>query len=211
MPLRQLFLTIGDAFYYQRLKKELTGMKTVLDVGCGNNSPLAKVKKNFYAVGIDVYKPNIVASKKAKIHDEYKLGDVLSLEKFFKPRSFDAVVALDIIEHLEKKDGFALLKQMEKVAKKKIIILTPYGFTQQHPYDGNQYQAHKSGWYIDDFQKRNYNVYGMRGFRFIRGEYATIKYKPWFFWGTLAVVSQFLVYNLPKLAYQLLAVKKIRI
>ena len=184
-------------------------MQTVLDVGCGNNSPLAKVKKTFYSVGLDVYKPNIVESKKAKIHDEYKLGDVLKLDKLFKPGSFDAVVALDIIEHLEKKDGYILLSQMEKVAKKKVIILTPYGFTQQHPYDGNPYQMHKSGWYIKDFIKRGYKVYGMRGLRFIRGEYATIKYKPWFFWGIIATLSQLIVYNNPSLAYQLLTVKDV--
>lgn len=208
--LRQFFVYIGDIFYYKTLEKELKIMRTVLDVGCGNWSPIANVKKNFYSVGIDIYKPSIQEIKKKKIHDVYKIGNVLKINKYFKPKSFDAVVALDVVEHFEKKEGLSLIKQMENIAKKKVIILTPYGFTKQHPYDGNPYQVHKSGWFIEDFKKRGYNVYGMRGIRFIRGEYATIRFNPWFLWGTLSVISQPLVYYVPKLAYQLLAVKQIK-
>jgi|SRR3989344_9094138 len=210
MNIRKVFVTLGDLFYYKILEKELLGMDTVLDVGCGADSPLAQVKKTFYSVGVDIFEPSIKKSKKKKIHDDYKIGDILNLSKFVKKKSFDGVVALDIIEHLEKKDGYTLLKQMELIAKKRVIVLTPYGFTQQHPYDENPYQIHKSGWYDEDFKKLGYTVYGMRGFRFIRGECATIKYKPWFFWGILAVLSQFVVYKYPSAGYQLLAVKNIR-
>lgn len=207
MNLRKIFVVVGDYFYYSSLQKELRGMETVLDVACGARSPLSEFKKTFYSVGIDIFKPSIEKSKKAKLHDEYKIGNVLSLDKFFKKKSFDAIVALDIIEHLEKKDGFKLLDQMEKIAKKKIIILTPYGFTQQHPFDKNPHQVHKSGWYPNEFLKKGYNVFGMRGFRFIRGEYATIKYKPWFLWGLISTLSQFVVFKFPQISYQLLAVK----
>ena len=41
-------------------------MESVLDVGCGSNSPLAKIKKNFYLVGVDVFEPSIKKSKKEK-------------------------------------------------------------------------------------------------------------------------------------------------
>lgn len=207
MAMRQFLVGLGDAFYYKSIEKYLTDVKRVLDVGCGSNSPLAKVRKTFYSVGFDIFEPNIRKSKKAKIHDKYVIGDLLQVEKFFKPQAFDAVVALDVIEHFEKKDGWELLKQMEKIAKKKVIILTPFGFTEQHPYEDNPHQVHKSGWFIEDFIKNGYRVYGIRGFRFIRGEYATIKYKPWFLWGFISTVSQVFVYNYPKLAYQLLAVK----
>lgn len=208
MSLRQLLINIGDSFYYKSVEKQLEGMDRVLDVGCGSDSPLGKVKKTFYCVGFDVFAPSIRESKKRKIHDDYVLGDIFHLEKFFKPQSFDAVIALDVIEHFRKKDGWKILKQIEKIAKNKIIIFTPFGFTTQHPYDGNPYQIHKSGWYIEDFRRNGYTVFGMRGFRFIRGEYATIKYKPWFFWGGVSVLSQFITYYIPSLAYQLLAVKK---
>ena len=210
MSLRHFFVYIGDYAYYNNLEKELGGMKTVLDVGCGSWSPLVNVKKSFYSVGVDIHKPSIEAIKKKKIHDTYKLGDVLKIGEYFKPKSFDAVIALDVIEHFKKQDGLVLIRQMEQIAKKKVIILTPYGFTQQHPVDGNPFQEHKSGWSIEDFRKFGYKVYGMRGFRFIRtGEYATIKYKPWLLWGMVSTLSQFFAYYFPQIAYQLFAVKKI--
>jgi ubiquinone/menaquinone biosynthesis C-methylase UbiE len=207
MSLRKILVKFGDSLYYSSLQKELNNMKTVLDVACGARSPLSEFKKTFYSVGIDIFKPSIERSKKAKLHDDYRVGNVLNLGKYFKKKSFDAVVALDIIEHLEKKDGLRLLEQMEKIAKKKVIILTPYGFTQQHPYEENPYQIHKSGWYPKEFIKKGYKVLGMRGLRFIRGEYATIKYKPWFLWGIISVLSQYVTLMFPEISYQLLAVK----
>lgn len=211
MNFHKKLIYIGDIFYYKALEKQLEGMKNVLDVGCGSWSPLANVKKTFSSMGIDIYKPSIEEIKKKKIHDKYKVGDVLKIGKYFKPKSFDAVVALDLIEHFKAKEGIKLIEQMEKIARKKVIILTPYGFTKQHSIDGNPYQEHKSGWYIEDFSKHGYNVYGMRGFRFIRsGEYATIVLKPWLFWGAVSALSQLLAYKYPSLAYQLLAVKHIK-
>lgn len=210
MNIRAKLVNIGDSLYYKILEKELYGMESVLDVGCGSNSPISKLKKNCYSVGIDAFEPSIKKSKKSKIHNDYKTGDVLKLDKYFKKKSFDVVMALDLIEHLDKKDGFTLLKQMEKIAKKKIILMTPHGFTEQHPIEKNPYQVHKSGWDLKDFNKLKYRIYGLRGFRFIRGEYATIKYKPWFLWGALSVISQIPVYYFPKLAYQLLVVKEIK-
>jgi SAM-dependent methyltransferase len=211
MILRRFFVKLGDLSYYKALESELAGARSVLDIGCGSWSPLANVRKSFYSVGIDIHKPSINEIKKKKIHDKYKIGDVLKVDKYFKPKSFDVVIALDVVEHFEKKDGLSLIEQMEKIAKKKVIILTPYGFTIQHPQDGNPFQEHKSGWNIEDFEKRGYRVFGMRGFRFIRtGEYATIKYKPWFFWGLISALSQLFTYYFPQSAYQLFAVKTIR-
>lgn len=208
MNIRAKLIDIGDSFYYKILEKELSGVKTVLDVGCGSNSPLARIKKNFYSVGVDAFEPSIKKSKREKIHDEYKLCDVLKISKHFKKKSFDVVVALDLIEHLEKKEGLHLLEQMELLARKKIILMTPNGFVSQHPIEDNPYQIHKSGWGISDFKKMQYRIYGIRGFKFIRGEYATIKYRPWFFWGLMSTMSAFFTYYLPTFAYQLLVIKE---
>lgn len=209
MNIRKKLVLLGDLFYYKILENELSGMKSVLDVGCGNWSPLANVKKSFYSLGMDIHKPSIEEIKKKKIHDAYRLGNILKVGTYFKPKSFDAVIALDVVEHFKKSEGVNLIKQMEKIAKKKVIIMTPYGFTVQHSHDGNPYQEHKSGWSIEDFKKREYRIYGLRGFRFVRGEYATIKYKPWFLWGVITVLSQFFVYFFPQWAYQLLAIKNL--
>ena len=191
------------------LSWELRDMKTVLDVGCGSNSPLSKIQKHFYCVGVDIHKPSITESKKRKIHDNYKIGSVLEIDKLFKAKQFDAVIALDLIEHLPKQKGRELLKKMMKLAKKKIILLTPNGFIQQIPYDGNEFQKHLSGWSVDDFKQLGFRIYGMRGLKWLRGEYATIKWKPWFFWATVSTISELFVFFVPRLANQLFVVKHV--
>lgn len=207
--IRPKLVAWGDSFYYQALARELTGMDSVLDLGCGSNSPLAKVPKTFHSTGVDIFAESIEKSKEKKIHDDYILSDILSVEKKLPKQKFDAVIALDVIEHLSKKDGIKLLSLMERLAKRKVLLLTPNGFYKQEPYENNPYQIHRSGWYANDFASLGYRCYGMRGLKYLRGEYATITLKPWIFWATVSVLSQPLFYFFPKFAYQLLAVKKI--
>ena len=149
MNIRQLLVDLGDLPYYRKLERELAGMENVLDLGCGSNSPLAKVKKTFHSVGVDIFEPAIKKSRKLKIHDEYKISSVLEADKKLKASSFDAVIALDLIEHLNKADGVKLIKMMSKLAKKKVIIFTPNGYYNQDPYEDNPYQVHRSGWGVD--------------------------------------------------------------
>lgn len=213
MNLKNLLVDIGDYPYYGMIAWELCDMQSVLDVGCGSNSPLANLpagrqgKKHFYSVGVDIHKASIATSRKNKIHDEYKVGDVFLIDKLFKGKKFDAVVALDLIEHLPKQKGRELLKKMTKLATKKVILLTPNGFISQTPHDDNTFQMHLSGWSIGDFKKLGFRVYGMRGLKWLRGEYATIKWKPWFFWAAISTLSELLVFFVPQLANQLFVVK----
>lgn len=207
--MRELLVDLGDWFFYRKLAQELKGMESVLDLGCGRHSPLAKIKKKFFSVGVDIFQPSIKISKKRKIHDHYQTADALKIGQFFKRKSFDCVIALDLIEHFKKEDGLKLLKKIGRIAKKKIIILTPNGFTKQDPLEDNPYQIHQSGWTAEELRKFGFRVYGMRGLKFIRGEYATIKYRPWFFWGLIATLSQLIVYFLPEFAYQLFGVQEL--
>lgn len=207
MDLIKIINNNKDIFYYKILENHLKGCSFVLDVGCGADSPLARVKKFFTSHGIDAHKPSILKSKDKKIHDSYTVGNINSLQSHFKPKSFDAVIALDVIEHFPKKDSYKLITEMERIARKKVILLTPNGFYPQDGYDSNPYQVHKSGWYSKDLQKLGYKLYGLRGIKYLRGDYATIKYKPWVLWGVIAFFSEPLLYFFPNLSYDLFAVK----
>lgn len=210
MKFGDFLINLGDYFYYYQLANKLEDMRSVLDLGCGHSSPLRKIKKNFFSVGVDLFRPSLAKSQKEKIHDEYHQDNVRDIDRLFRKKSFDAVIALDLIEHLSKKEGLMLLKKMEDIARKKIILLTPNDFTNQAPLENNPHQIHQSGWTTRDFKKKGFRVYGLRGIKFIRGECATIKYRPWFFWGLIASLSQILVYYWPNLAYQLFAVKELK-
>ena len=182
----------------------------MLDVGCGEHSPLSNVIKTFTSTGIDIFKPMIAKSKKDKIHDSYVVGDIANLDRYFKPKSFDAIIALDVVEHLPKKTSLAMISQMEIIAKKRVIILTPNDFYHQKSHRGNPYQEHKSGWKVKDFISRGYVVRGLRGLKYLRKEFASIRYKPWFVWAPISFITEPIFYFYPSLSYHLFAVKDLQ-
>lgn len=193
--------------YHKYLAEQLQGMKSVLDVGCGSNSPLALIKKDFYSVGVDLHQASIEKSKKQAIHDDYKMISVLDIDKEFAENSFDCVIANDLIEHLSKEDGEKLIKAMEKIAKKRVVIFTPNGFLEQGIYDNNPWQKHLSGWEVDEMRSKNYKVIGFNGLKSLRGEYAKILNKPQKLWLLISDISQFFVKNKPENAFHILCVK----
>lgn len=189
------------------LENLLFGCDSVLDLGCGDNSPLGFIEKKNYLVGIDGFKKSIQISKNKNIHDKYSHKNILEIKNDFKKKSFDAVVALDVIEHLKKQDGFKLIKLMEYFAVKKVILLTPNGFVNQ-PGEGNGLQEHLSGWRVSDFRKLGFKVFGRYGIKSLRKEKAELKYKPKALWGLISELSNLLYTRKnPKKAYSLLAVK----
>ena len=204
-----MYFTHKDWFLYWNISQSLRGCRSVLDLGCGECSPLWYVKKDFISVGVDGFRPSILKSKALGVHDRYIHSDLLFVGKKIRPKSFDAVILLDVVEHFPKDEGLTLLKMAEKIAKKKVIVLTPNGFYKQDKIGGNPYQVHKSGWSLRDFTSRGYDVRGLRGWKFIRGEYATIFRKPWLFWAILAFISEPLLYYLPSASYHYFGVKRL--
>ena len=194
--------------YEQELEKALSGCESVLDVGCGSNSPLARVPKTYISVGVDLHKPSIAISKKRKIHDSYVVLDIKMVGKQFPPKSFDAVLASDVLEHLTKKDGMQLLKSMERIARKRVIVFKPSGYLPQDVYENNPLQQHQSGWNAAELKKLGYVVTGMHGLKMLRGEHSAIKYKPRRLWVFLSDLSQRVVRHFPNAAFALLAVKQ---
>lgn len=191
------------------LENLLSDCDSVLDLGCGDNSPIGFIQKKKYLVGVDGFKKSIHASKKLNIHDKYLHKNILEVKKDFKKNSFDAVVALDVIEHLEKKDGYKLLKLMEHLASKKVVLLTPNGFVNQTG-EGNGLQEHLSGWSVSDFKKLGYKIFGRYGLKGLRGEKAELKFRPKILWGFISEISNLLYTRKnPKKAYSLLAYKNV--
>ncbi len=197
---------LKDIFLYKAIERELSGCKTVLDVGCGKNSPLRNIKKTFYSEGIDIHEVSLKESMKKKIHDKYIKEDIRKLKKHYKEKTFDSVIALDVIEHLKKNEALELIKNMENIAKNKIIILTPNGYQDQDELWGNPYQKHLSAWHISDLEQLGYDVRGLRGLKFLR-DHAEIKFRPWILWGLISFISEPLLYFIPQLSYHLFAVK----
>jgi 2-polyprenyl-3-methyl-5-hydroxy-6-metoxy-1,4-benzoquinol methylase len=188
------------------LKRELSGCDAVLDLGCGYHSPIQRFNIPF-SVGVELFEPYLRESKRKTIHSQYIKADVRKLE--FKPKSFDAVIALELLEHLTKQEGAKLINKMEKWAREKVIITTPNGYLWQNGYDSNPLQEHKSGWSIEELRDLGFKVRGIDGWKRLKGYIGSIRYKPAFLWGRVSDLSQRITYYYPKLAFRLFAIKRV--
>lgn len=193
--------------YQMELEKRVEGCGSVLDVGCGSDSPIKLFSRRPYSVGVDVFGPAISKSKRQKIHDKYYKMSVLGIGKKFKPGSFDCVIAADLIEHMTKEEGMKLLKMMERIAKKRVVVVTPNGFIEQGEHEGNPWQVHKSGWTVKDMESRGYEVIGVNGWKPLRGEHAELNFRPKYLWLVISDITQFFVRNRPEKAFEILCVK----
>src|ERR1043166_5173699 len=120
----------GSLLSLLELRKALNDCDTVLDVGCGSPSPLHLFQAR-RSVGIDGHQPSLDQAQKSGTHHEFICEDIRRLEHQFSGGQFDCCIALDVIEHLKKADGFKLMEAMEKVARRKVIFFTPNGFLPQ--------------------------------------------------------------------------------
>lgn len=133
-------------------------IRSVLDVGCGHQSSVIKSFRIPFSVGVDVDKNSLSISRENNFHNQYILSDARVVA--FKPQSFDLVLCVHCIEHIEKNEGYDLIRKMSEIAKKRIVIMTPNGFVSLR--DG----GHKSGWSIKDFKDLGFEVVGVDSLKF---------------------------------------------
>jgi hypothetical protein len=196
--------------YMRHLEDAVGDPASLLDVGCGANSPIGRFSRPLpRTFGVDLFAPAVETSRAAGIHDDYRVMDVRRIGETFAPGAFEVAVAFDLIEHLTKDDGRDLLGAMERVASRRVVVLTPNGFLPQDAYDSNELQAHRSGWSPGDFRALGYSVYGINGLRALRGEMGTPRWRPARVWGRVAEWTQPIAYRRPGAAFHLLAVKDV--
>ncbi len=133
---------------------------SILDVACG-----LSLKSKFIPaqirVGVDIYEKYFehIESDVPYVVVKY---DVRKLNEIFMPKSFDLVLALDIVEHLEKEESLAMIAQCESIARKAVVLETPKGYIPQNidilGYGGHTYQTHRCGWEVEELEKLGYSV-----------------------------------------------------
>lgn len=77
--------------------------------------------------------------------------------------AFDAVLAIDLLEHLDGKEtGLELLDEMRRVAAKLAVVWTTLGYIEQGPFDidgqPNPFEEHKWGPTPQMFAERGWRV-----------------------------------------------------
>lgn len=111
--------------------------------------------------------------------DKSLVGVVPEALKLIPDRSFNLVMAFDLIEHLPRHEGYLLIYEMQRIAKNYVVVFTPNGHVWQPPLPDNPFQAHVSGWTPRDFASLGFRrIQGMRGFRWFYGPMSRRKFLP---------------------------------
>lgn len=129
------------------LQSQIDSDDIVIDIGSGN-----KKNQNFNCQSItsldawDIANPDVCIDL-----EESKIP--------FEENSFDVVLMIDFIEHVTKDSGIRLISESIKIAKKKVILLTPLWWDDNSKNTKNKslwcynnpYNYHKSLWNLNDF------------------------------------------------------------
>ncbi|MBI4333638.1 MAG: class I SAM-dependent methyltransferase [Chloroflexi bacterium] len=138
---------------WRRLDKEAG---SILDVGCGRRSVLRFFPGPFHTVGVDIFEPYLREAVEARTHDNYVRCDVRRLP--FRRKTFDVVICLEVLEHLDREDGCQLLSDLEETARRQVIVSTPLGKYDQEAYDDNPAQLHRYLWSPQEMKEKGYRV-----------------------------------------------------
>lgn len=129
-------------------------IRTIVDLGCRDCWHTAGLPGVTRHVGVEVWPEALERGKRKAMtggipNFEPVLADALDYLAEAQDDSFDAVLAIDLLEHLEKKAGLALLDEMKRVASKLTIAWTTLGYIEQGPFDidgqPNPFEEHKWG------------------------------------------------------------------
>jgi hypothetical protein len=185
--------------------------KSVLDVGCGQTSPLRMLPRTLapFRIGIDRFLPALLSSRRQGTHDVYVQADAVSIDRLFSAAPVcDAVIALDVVEHLDHDAGRDLLCVLPLLARRVTIIFTPTGFFPQAPRDGNPWQEHRSGWTPAELRSLGYDVVGLSGWRVLQPVAARHRLLNGIA-GRIGKLSHLWLERHPEHAFQQLAVRRI--
>ncbi|MBA7490874.1 hypothetical protein ES702_01417 [subsurface metagenome] len=144
-----------------RIINDLIGnrhLNIVVDLGCGEGvlGWIIRSKVN-YLIGVDHNKYRLTSAEGRNVYDELVFCDI---RDYMPPPRTEAVIMIEVIEHITKEDGELLLSQLGWVPI--IVLTTPQKFS---PFSFRN--GHVSLWTQQDFISLGYEtmLFG-RPFRF---------------------------------------------
>lgn len=187
--------------------------KSILDLGCGTGNPMTFINRNhdFICTGVDGFQTYLKKSQSTGRYHTLILGDARNLP--FGTNEFDIVMALQVLEHLDREDGEKLVANMERMASKQVIISTDVGEHVQGAIDGNNLQVHRYIWSVGELESLGFDVYGLspRGYD---GETGYGRRIPQPLRWAISIVLQLLagpiVYHHPKYAGAVVCIKNLK-
>ncbi len=149
------------------IQKHIEPDDTVLDLGCGimqATTDIVGVKENLKCkliVGVE-----LVSKYLDRIKDKYPtINTDVRNTNLFVDDSYDVVICTDVLEHLKLDDAIDLLKEMKRIARKKVVIYTPLLMesNEENVHDGwgmgeNELQRHQCVVPHDALQDLGYEI-----------------------------------------------------
>lgn len=205
---RVCYPRVAAFIYIREMQRLLSDCRSCLDIGCGEGSPVQWLDFD-YTVGLDAHAPTLERARANRTHSELRSGRAEEIGTLFSADQFDCVVALDLLEHLTKEDGLRLIRAMDRIASKRILLFTPNGYLEQESLDGDL-QEHLSGWDVAEMRRLGFRVVGMHGHRSLRGARHEQRIRPRALGGVISITSHYLfTHRHPELAAALLCVRDV--
>lgn len=143
-------------------------VRHVVDIGCGRGigGILCRLYRNpVKLVGLDAFRPYLETLREFNVYSELIRIDFSRTPCLpFRRNTFDVGLALEVIEHLPKRNGKALVQDLQDQCMR-VIVSTPNEFFSQDSFDANPFQSHRSAWHARDFEVMGFDVYGVGGVR----------------------------------------------
>lgn len=147
-------ITWVQPYYDLILNKIELDTEILIDVGSGQGIlgyMISRARDIATLISVEPYKqynqPHFNKQYNMTWHDFIELTDYKA----------DVIISTEMIEHMEKKDALLFLEQVKSRAVK-VIIVTPYYFSEQEKYDDNDLQSHRCSISVNEFKENGYNV-----------------------------------------------------
>lgn len=203
------------AHHVSRVYTPLANDNSVMvDVGCSKGTFMKILRETdistfgySYSIGLDIFRPNLFCAK--KVYTDVIQCDVKNLP--LRESSCDIILAVEIVEHLTKHAALTLIKDLDRISKKTIVLTTPVGFNiKEDLEDNNPWQLHISSWNPEELRKLGFMIYGIGGARFFRGEKSELRFTKKMFktaFRFLSFASHFITRKYVTKSFQMLCIK----
>jgi 2-polyprenyl-3-methyl-5-hydroxy-6-metoxy-1,4-benzoquinol methylase len=149
------------------LRRIMLKGESILDVGCGGTIYEELRHHDWWVyfdfkkrVGIDIHIPEIEWREKHFPNDVFIVMDANNIDRHFLENSFDVVHCQNVVEHLDMALAIQLIRKMEKLAKKQVILGTPKGFRQNRLelINTNPHELHLFAFNKEELENLGYTV-----------------------------------------------------
>lgn len=165
-------VSVFPGAYRHLIRLLASDCRSVLDVGTGLMRSLEAMPCTI-KVGLEVHRPYL---ESRELGDAVPLNaSALEIERLFVPGAVDLVTLIDVLEHFDQAEALEVLRQVDVVARRRIVLFTPRGAFPQAGHDsfglgGEEFQRHRSAWEPRDLARLGYRVAVLEGFHDSRNE-----------------------------------------